>query len=276
MAPRLSGAPDDIINPNGLAAVVTMFIMVGQPLSASLPILFRLGYYVAVPAAVYALVLTLSRTGAVALVATLGVSLLRTRRRLGVLLLSGGVLIVGALTIQGLAADRLLSLFQSEGAFGATASGRIDGLFADIEIALERPLFGHGLGTSREANFHAGRRAQISHNLYLEIFQELGVFGLVLFLLFMWSVYSNIRTCLRNIRDIPPKTSFLPAMASALDMFFWLQMVFSLASYGLSLYIWYLLGGASVVLKQITEPYQEEGEEYTEDSSTSPLSVGTS
>jgi putative inorganic carbon (hco3(-)) transporter len=269
-AARLSGSPYDVINPNGLAALVTMFIMVGQPMSLSLPLLLRLAYYLAVPASVYALILTLSRTGAVALVAALGVRLLRTRRGLGTLFLVGSVLVVGAFTVKGLAADRLLSLFGSESVFATSASARIEGLSADLDVALERPLFGHGLGTSHEAVFHArGGKARLSHNLYIEIFQELGVFGLALFLLFMWSVYSNIRTCLGNVRTMSPHASVLPSIASALDMFFWLEIVFSLASYGLSLYGWYLLAGASVVLRELSTAAQGESPETVSQAETS-------
>ncbi len=81
--------------------------------------------------------------------------------------------------------DRYLSIFRSDVKGASTAHGRTDAVLADFKVAMRRPVFGHGLGTSVEANAHYRGYGQISHNLYTEVAQELGFVGLLVFLSFI-------------------------------------------------------------------------------------------
>ena len=52
------------------------------------------------------------------------------------------------------------SIFSGNTRNAVTADERIDGLKIDVQVAMRRPLFGHGLGTSREANANATLRTR--------------------------------------------------------------------------------------------------------------------
>lgn len=120
---------------------------------------------------------------------------------------------------------------------------------------MHRPIFGHGLGTSAEANANFTTSGPFAgwempaHNLYLEIGQELGVIGVIIFLFFIKAIFSGFaqsrRACMRH--DV--SSDYLPKLIDAMQVWLWMNLVFSFASYGLSSYEWYLFGGLSVVLQ---------------------------
>ena len=131
-----------------------------------------------------------------------------------------------------------------------TANERIDNVESDLRVGLRRPVLGHGLGTSREANANFGDRDQISHNLYVEVLQELGMVGLAIFLFFLKSI---VTTCaeLRRAYVDADHASFQARLADALQVWLWMSLIFSFASYGLSNYDWYMLAGLAVALRRM-------------------------
>ncbi len=50
--------------------------------------------------------------------------------------------------------DRYLSIFGKGEKNAATADERLEGMQEQLHVVMHRPLFGHGLGTSAEANYH--------------------------------------------------------------------------------------------------------------------------
>jgi O-antigen ligase len=86
--------------------------------------------------------------------------------------------------------DRYLSIIGRGEKNAASAEGRVTGVEDNFAVALRRPIFGYGLGTSREANANFGDNAfgdndKPAHNLYAEVAEELGFVGLFIFLLFL-------------------------------------------------------------------------------------------
>ena len=132
----------------------------------------------------YALVLSASRSGFLGVV-VLGVLVAwRSKHRAAYL----SALVVVALISVGLMTDlqreRYVSIVSHSAKGGATAEGRITGVLEDFKVSLRRPFFGHGLGTSREANANFRGEDLPSHNLYTEVAEELGYIGLALCLCF--------------------------------------------------------------------------------------------
>ena len=132
----------------------------------------------------------------------------------------------------------------------ATAEGRLQGIEDDFAVILRRPVFGHGLGTSREANGHFRGVDQPSHNLYAEVGQELGFIGLVIFILFIKSIVSNFLQISKILQEKDVKI-FLRKLVDALQIWLVMNLLFSIASYGLSSYEWYLFAGLSVVMQKL-------------------------
>jgi hypothetical protein len=249
---RLSGAPHDTINPNGLAFVVLTVIPFYYFFS-SISLKYKIVAFMLIPLSIYALLLTGSRSGLIGLfVIFIGISL-KSKNKLFVLLL---ICIGSIVSFNYLGAnfkDRYTSIIESDTKNAATAEGRIEGIKSDLVVALRRPLFGYGLGTSREANANFKGVDQLSHNLYTEIAEELGFIGLIIFLLLIKSIINNYKANVINIKSKTVKNSYFIAINESMHVWLFMNILFSFASYGLSSYEWYLFAGISVALKHQLE-----------------------
>ncbi len=249
---RLSGAPYDVINPNGLAFVVLTALAFSQFLLTGA--WGRLVYLAVLPTSLYVLVLTASRTGFVGLMGMYAVVWWRSRHKV-LLAAAAALLIVIALPrLDANALDRYVSIFSSEAKNAGTAEGRLEGVIVSFEVASRRPLVGHGLGTSREANANFGSSDQPAHNLYAETAQEIGFIGLAIVIGFLASTIRNTLETLRVLRASSLGLTFTARVAASLQVFLAINLLFSLASYGLTSYEWYFMAGLSEVVARLALP----------------------
>jgi len=246
---RLSGSPDDVINPNGLAAVVCTVVLFLYFLARTSR-LATFAFWCLAPACLYALALTGSRSGFLTMAMIFVGILVKSDKR--VLVGTAGVLIaiVGFRFLSADQQDRYLSTFGLGERNRATAEQRVDSIEADFEVALRKPIVGHGLGTSKEANANYGTSYALSHNLYVEVLQELGFVGLAIFLLFLKSIFAASLEVKRAYAGAA-SGRFLPCLIDALQVWLWANLIFSFASYGLTMYDWYLQGGLLVVVRRL-------------------------
>jgi len=273
-ASRLSGAPSDVINPNGLGLVIATLFPFLHYLWGSSRWTFKLAYISLVPSLLYALVLTMSRSGLIAMMVIVWNIFVKSRHKFIILM---GVLVLISFAWSNLSdvhKDRYMSLTGADDVNSAASfQGRISGYSKEFAIALHKPLVGHGLGTSLEANVNVAGGRHISHNLYLETLIETGVIGLAIFILFIKSIYDNLRLIAKNQSepteskldksDKKPGDYYKSAPVSqpldyeknllkALVTCFWMYVIYSFATYGLSEYNWYLLAGLAIVLNRRT------------------------
>lgn len=247
---RLSGAPLDVVNPNGLAYLVDTVIPFYYFLS-QLSKKNRLLLLV-IPVFLYALILTGSRSGLLGLMAiALGI-IVKSNKKVMLTIFIGITAGIVFLNLTFDQKDRYLSIVQTDTKHTATAQGRLDGIKNDFVVALHKPFFGHGLGTSLEANANFGDKAQISHTLYAEVAQELGFVGLVIFLLFIKSIITDFILSNRTLKTNFGGSVFLIKIVDAMQVWLGMNILFSLFSYGLSRYAWYLFAGLSVVLVRLS------------------------
>jgi O-antigen ligase len=188
---RLSGAAG---NANETAAALVAGAALAGALAATLreqPIL-RLAAAVGVPLCAYALFLTLSRGGLVALGASLVAAIVVAGRwRAGVAVLAV-VAALGSVTYFGVfaPADAKARVTTIEG-----GTGRTDVWKVGWRMVQSAPLHGVGAGNFAKVSVHyllrpgSIKRAdfivdtpKVAHNMYLEVLAELGIVGLVLFL----------------------------------------------------------------------------------------------
>ena len=246
---RLAGAPFDKINPNGLAFVV-LTVLCFMHYLAPLSRLAVVGYLLSLPVLLWALLLTGSRSGMVGFMAVIGVVWWKSRHKV-VMGVSVAVLTMAvAPLLSDDLADRYRSIFDSHTKNSATAEGRIAGVWKDLDVAMRRPLFGHGLGTSREANANFGGEDMPSHNLYTETAQELGFVGLTIFVTMVVAIVATVRSSLATLRGSGTSNRLLLSLADVLQVWLAMNLLFSFASYGLSSYEWYFAAGLSEVLSR--------------------------
>lgn len=251
---RLAGSPFDIINPNGLGFVIIMTLpllhLILKPNTPARRVLL----VSLVGAMCYALVLSASRSGFLGLV-FLGVLLVwGSKNRAAYLMLGAVALVASVALMSGLQRERYVSIFSHNAKGSATAEARLTGVIDDFKVSLRRPFFGHGLGTSAEANTHFRGENLPSHNLYTEVAEELGYVGLILLLAVIWGF---LKACWRaqQIVSATPMTDarlrFLHEVAVALVVVVGVDLFFSFASFGFSEPYWYFFGGLSVATARL-------------------------
>jgi O-antigen ligase len=249
---RLGGGPYDVINPNGLAELIASIIPFYYCIAAASGWRFRLLLYGLIPPSINALILTGSRSGLIALVVVIGGIILKSGQKILLIVIVAACVLAVAGSLSDTQKDRYQSITDRDNErFGHSAENRVAGSIRSFMSGFDRPIFGHGLGTSPEVNYHKVGYAARSHMLYAEIIQELGIFGLIIFVMYIRRIIINIRNAIRFARTNPNESPYLINLAYALEIWFWMLVVFSFASYGLLTYQWYLLGGMSVVLAQL-------------------------
>jgi O-antigen ligase len=249
---RLSGAPHDIVNPNQLAWVIVNTV----------PFIFFFGWFrrgvisrsisllISVPL-LYALMLTGSRSGLVILfVVFVGFVYFSENRKRNFLVLSFVVLPV-AIIVSGLLspdmAERYRSLVDSSAVGADTAHGRLQGLLEKLSTVMDvHGFFGYGLGTNREVNVNCLGGRLMTHNLYIEILQEVGVFGFLIFIRYIVSIFKNLKSFLKK-RHFIERDDFLSRTIRALLVWQFMQLVYAISCFGLSSWEWYLFGGVATV-----------------------------
>ena len=244
---RLSGAPHDFINPNGLAYIIVSIIPFYYFLSFT-SLKWKIASFPMIPLMIYAMILTGSRSGLIALFVISIFILFKSKRKILISAILALAVIIFITQLKPEQIDRFLSIVDSSSKNYTTFQDRIGGVKEAFDIALERPIFGHGLGTSLEASWNVGGITVMAHNLYAEISQEIGVLGLIIFLLFMKSIVKSYLQINKAMRKSYERSRLLYKVADALQVYLVMNIVFSLASYGLSGYAWYFLAGFSVVL----------------------------
>lgn len=250
---RLAGAPSDVINPNELGFVIVTAIPLLHYLLWPLGLKAKLLYLVLVPPLLYALILTQSRGALLALFVVAFFVFKESNRKFSLMVVAVCIAIAGWHVMSDEQKDRYLSLVgQSETSNAATVDGRFEGMMREFGLGLERPIVGHGLGTTPEAKTHILGSREASHNLYAELLIELGFIGTIFFLRFLLNVYRGLAENQKNIGQFPESAgTFYINLNKALIALFWMYAVYSLNYWGLSQYYWYLFAGVVVVFHRM-------------------------
>jgi hypothetical protein len=259
-ANRLSGAPSDVINANELGFIIVTtvpflhFFLTGRN---------RLGwllYISLMPLLLYALVLTMSRGAFIALIIVGAVIFAFSKHRTMLATLAALAAIGGWSTMSPVHKDRYLSLVDDSALSASTVDGRVSGTIAEFELGFNRPLFGHGLGTTPEVKAHTFGRRQASHNMYGELLIEIGMVGAAIFLRLILNAVKRLRALNRELKNKQHSTdSLIPALTKALIALFAMFAVYSFNYWGLSQWYWYFLLGVTAVLVRLSKPNDQRG-----------------
>jgi putative inorganic carbon (hco3(-)) transporter len=254
MMDRLGGSPWDIINANGLAFVIIMTLPMLHLLVRPDTVWRRIIWVTLAGAMCYALVLSASRSGFLGFLFLCVLVIWRSKHRTALLAAAvvGGIIALSLMT--GLQKDRYLSIVSSDAPGAVTAHERIENTISNFKVSLRRPFFGHGLGTSAEANAHFGNNYLLAHDLYAETAEELGYIGLALLLALIWSFIRACRIAQQVTSAVgagDERLQFLRTVASSLVLVVAVDLFFSFAAFGLSEPYWYFYGGLAVVTARL-------------------------
>jgi len=248
---RLAGSPYDTVNPNGLAFIIVTIIPFLYYFS-SLSWKHKALFGTLLPPLIYALILTGSRSGLIGLSIFLAFLIYKSSKRF---LLTSVVLASSLLVFINLSPDmqdRYLSIFMSDKKHSATMEDRITVPIEMSKLILRKPFVGHGLGTSIEANANYGTILLLPHNLYVELGIEIGLIGMIIFLLFIKSIIYELMRAYSHLRTKLVDKLFLLKCSESILILLLINLLFTFASYGLLVPVWYFLGGLIVVLKKLS------------------------
>jgi O-antigen ligase len=160
------------------------------------------------------------------------------------------VLICGILfaVLPGGYGARIATIFNNEQDQTGSAQLRRELLERAASLAVNRPVVGVGMG-----NFHIySIREKEAHNAYLEIAAELGVMGLIAYLIVIFAPWRSLRRIERQTRDMRSKSEQeMYWMSVSIQSAF---IAYMICSFFASIqYLWYLYYTAAyaVALRQI-------------------------
>ncbi len=254
---RVEGAVGGMFNnPNDLATHFGMLLPLAVVLFFVSKTPFRFVYAACAVVFMLATLVTFSRGGLLAMVAVAGVMMWKFRKRhKAIPYVAGGLLaVVFFLGAPGGLGDRLWTIIKPNSDGTGSAQERRDNLKRGVMQFIRHPLNGIGMGT-----FHIiGIRERRAHNSYLEIATELGIFGLMAYLLLIFTPLKGlwrIEQATLNARDRLNFENYLMSVALQGTL-----VAYYVNSFFLSIqYLWFVYFpiAYAVALRRIYEREQE-------------------
>src|SRR5262245_21736193 len=200
---RISGWGASLGNPNDVACVLAMM----APLSVICALLYRGWrrwlFFACAGVTAVAILFTYSRSGFLALSASCGLLIWKATRgrRVKVLLPIAVIAAVLLVAAPGKYKARLSTIFNPEADPTNSAQERQEHMIRAYEVAIRRPIVGVGMG-----NFHIYAIKEMrAHNAYLETAAELGVIGLIAFLVIIFAPLRSLRRIERETAADGPR-----------------------------------------------------------------------
>ncbi len=268
---RLASSPMDVLNPTQFGWLIISHLIFIYYLLWNGSRIKKLVFLCYAPLALYAFLLTGARSGMICLffVVLQVIWFAENRKKaviFGLILLVPIVIIAGAKMGPALQ-TRYLSIVKKDVAGSDTAMGRINGLKNNIRNVMNRPLFGHGIGTTREVNYNTIGTAQITHNMYFEIMQETGGVGFCVFFMYIKSLLSVLYSLRRRLLGQRPRTNMI-SLATALIVWMQMHLLYTLSCFSLNRWEWYLTGGMAVVCGRLAVTRSDESIVAPDENST--------
>ncbi|MDY6903908.1 MAG: O-antigen ligase family protein [Thermodesulfobacteriota bacterium] len=267
---RLSSGPHDVLNPTQFAGlIVTTIPFIYFLLFKSPKKILKLLSLIIVPVSLYVLFLTGARSGVICLLVVLFAIIFNEfDKKINFKMVVLSTVIVSSLLLVSFSLlpdefkERYISVIDSNAVGADTAQGRIKGLKASfLDLFTARFFFGYGLGTSAEANYHLRGSAIRSHSFYVEIIQELGIFGFIIFLKYIQAIFKSLKTAKEHFKlniEENKEDFFLLSLNKAIHAWALMFLVYSIICFGLSSWEWYFFGALAVLCERYSMPQPDE------------------
>ena len=191
-------------NPNDLATALDLLLPFAVALTLISKGRARLFYLGCAAVLTIGVLVTLSRGGFLGLIASCGVLMWKLGRGRRLRTTLAAALICGILlaATPGGYGNRIATIFNIEQDQTGSAQQRRELLERAASIAIRRPVVGVGMG-----NFHIySINEHEAHNAYLEIAAELGVMGLIAYLIVIFAPLRSLRRIERQTRGMRSKS----------------------------------------------------------------------
>jgi putative inorganic carbon (HCO3(-)) transporter len=200
MVVRISGLVEGMFgNPNDLATGLAILVPLSVALALTRKGMARALYFTFTALLLAGIIVTFSRGGFLGLVAMGAVLLWKVGRRNRALTALSFFVMIGVFLamMPGGYASRLTTILSIEEDPTGSAQARRELLERGTSLAISHPVIGLGMG-----NFHSySIQEQVAHNSYLEIAAELGVAGLIAYLILIFAPIRSLRRIERETRD---------------------------------------------------------------------------
>lgn len=196
---RIGGPKGFFRNPNDLAVVLVLLLPLAVAMALIQKGMARVVYFACAVLLTTGVVVTFSRGGFLGLVAVGAVLLWKVGRGNRFVTTLAFTIILGVFMsmVPGSYANRVVSIFDQSQDTTGSGQARRDLLERATAVASNHLVIGVGMG-----NFHIySLREQVAHNSYLEISSELGVAGLIAYLILIFASLRSMRRVERESVD---------------------------------------------------------------------------
>jgi probable O-glycosylation ligase (exosortase A-associated) len=207
---------------------------------------------------VWTLIVTGSRGGIVGFLAILGVVWWQSKNKMAMALLMIVFLVVGWMSLGEDSKTRYLSIFADN--LDDSSSNRIKAWTDGLMLFVLRPLTGVGAGAFANARLESFGVYLNPHSLYIQIIAELGIFGTIIYFMFLKDLFRiNLKT-IRLLKGRNARNALLSPIAQATIVSCSSLLVTGIFAHSAYRYTWYLLAALTVVAENLLKAeLSEEG-----------------
>jgi O-antigen ligase len=201
---------------------------------------------------VFGILITRSRGGVVGIIAIVaGIYIFKSNtKRNNLLFFIFGVLILVVLFLDDQYIDRILSLRQGFSS-GRSSNDRYMGLVNGISMMIKRPILGVGIGCYAEARRYFFNYYFYSHNLYGELFGELGILSAVWFY-WVYTIFASskyIKYCVKkaksNVENNDFKKEYMFHIMTAVQVGIIVRLILGMGSHSAFIWYWFMMAALS-------------------------------
>lgn len=207
-------------NPNDLALTVNLILalVIGLYFATS-KLVPRLLLLAAMGLMTGAILVSFSRGGFLTLIGILGVLLIKRVREKGPRAVAPFVVLVplALFVIPRGYGDRIYSIFDFRYDASGSATAREVGMGLSLNIMLENPLVGVGLGQDVLGWLEKGGGWGKTHNAFLQVGAELGIPAFLVYIFLMWEVLKAVRQSHKQLKRLPQGTE-LVALGNGIEI----------------------------------------------------------
>ena len=197
-----------------------------------------------------------SRGGFLGMVICIGLFVLKAKNKVSAMAM-GFVLMIIFLAINPQQVAWYSTILQGSSA-DMSANSRIIGLRNGIEMAINRPLLGVGIGCYGPARGAWFGWSIWAHNHYGELIGELGLLGIITWGGFIFYCFKRISTITSFLEDKREGNELFVTLMKMCWVILVLRLILGMTTHSLLSSIWYLVGGIVLVTGRIlAEKYPE-------------------